>query len=155
MYGWTALLFTWNYHNIVNWLGQRSHSPWGQKESDTTMWLTHSPPIQNQKFKKIKISIQKKRRVMGQPDIIHHLMHINLCCITLLKMNPECELSCFSHVQPFVTLWTVDRQGSSVSGILQVRILEWVAMPSSRRSSRPSDWTCFWSVLHCKRVLYH
>ena len=76
---------------------------------------------------------------MGQPDIIHHLMQINLCCITLLKMNPECELSCFSHVQLFVTLWTVDRQGSSVSGILQARILEWVPMPSSRRSSRPSD----------------
>ena len=32
--------------------------------------------------------------------------------------------------------------GSSVHGILQARILEWVAMPSSRGSSRPRDWTC-------------
>ena len=32
--------------------------------------------------------------------------------------------------------------GSSVPGILQARILEWVAMPSSRGSSRPRDWTC-------------
>ena len=31
--------------------------------------------------------------------------------------------------------------GSSVHGILQVRILEWVAMPSSRGSSRPGDQT--------------
>ena len=31
--------------------------------------------------------------------------------------------------------------GSSVHGILQARILEWVAMPSSRRSSRPRDQT--------------
>ena len=31
--------------------------------------------------------------------------------------------------------------GSSVHGILQVRILEWVAMPSSRRSSQPRDRT--------------
>ena len=31
--------------------------------------------------------------------------------------------------------------GSSVSGILQTRILEWVAMPSSRGSSQPRDWT--------------
>ena len=30
---------------------------------------------------------------------------------------------------------------SSVHGILQARILEWVAMLSSRRSSRPRDWT--------------
>ena len=29
--------------------------------------------------------------------------------------------------------------GSSVHGILQARILEWVAMPSSRRSSWPRD----------------
>ena len=29
--------------------------------------------------------------------------------------------------------------GSSVHGILQARTLEWVAMPSSRRSSPPRD----------------
>ena len=32
-------------------------------------------------------------------------------------------------------------QGSSVHGIFQARILEWVAVPSSRASSRPRDWT--------------
>ena len=32
--------------------------------------------------------------------------------------------------------------GSSVPGILQARIPEWVAMPSSRGSSRPMDRTC-------------
>ena len=32
--------------------------------------------------------------------------------------------------------------GSSVHGILQVRALEWVAMPSSRGSSRPRDQAC-------------
>ena len=31
--------------------------------------------------------------------------------------------------------------GSSVHGILQARILEWVAMPFSRGSSWPRDWT--------------
>ena len=31
--------------------------------------------------------------------------------------------------------------GSSVHGILQARILEWVAMPFSRGSSQPKDWT--------------
>ena len=31
--------------------------------------------------------------------------------------------------------------GSSVHGILQARILEWVAMSSSRGSSQPRDWT--------------
>ena len=31
--------------------------------------------------------------------------------------------------------------GSSVHGILQARILEWVAMPSSRGSSQTWEWT--------------
>ena len=31
--------------------------------------------------------------------------------------------------------------GSSVHGTLQARILEWVAIPFSRRSSQPRDWT--------------
>ena len=31
--------------------------------------------------------------------------------------------------------------GSSVHGILQARILEWVAIPFSKGSSQPSNWT--------------
>ena len=46
--------------------------------------------------------------------------------------------------------------GSSVHGILQARILEWVAAPSSRGSSRPWDRTCI-SYVSCtgRWVLYH
>ena len=47
----------------------------------------------------------------------------------------------FSHVQLFVTPWTVARQPPLSVGILQARILEWVAMPSFRGSSRPRDRT--------------
>ena len=32
--------------------------------------------------------------------------------------------------------------GSSVHGIFQARLLEWVAISSSRRSSQPREWTC-------------
>ena len=39
--------------------------------------------------------------------------------------------------------------GSSVHGILQARILKWVAMPFSRGSSQPRDWTrVSYSLLH-------
>ena len=46
--------------------------------------------------------------------------------------------------------------GFSVHGIFQARILEWVAMPSSRRSPQPRDWTGV-SDVSCigKQVLYH
>jgi len=46
-----------------------------------------------------------------------------------------CVLSCFSRVQLFVTPWTVAWQATLQAGILQARILEWVAIPSSRGSS--------------------
>ena len=39
-----------------------------------------------------------------------------------------------SHIRHFLTPWTVH-------GILQARILEWVAYPFSRESSRPRNWT--------------
>ena len=42
-----------------------------------------------------------------------------------------------SHVRLFATLWTVACEASLSMGILQARILEWVAMPSSRGSSNP------------------
>ena len=50
-------------------------------------------------------------------------------------------LSHFSCVQLFAILWAVAHQAPSVHGILQARILEWVAMPSSRGSSQPMDQT--------------
>ena len=44
-------------------------------------------------------------------------------------------LSHFSRVQLFMTPWTVALRAPLSMGILQARILEWVAMPSSRGSS--------------------
>ena len=46
--------------------------------------------------------------------------------------------------------------GPSVHGILQARILGWVTMPSSRRSSQPRDQTCI-SCIFCngRWILYH
>ena len=44
--------------------------------------------------------------------------------------------------------------GSTVHGILQARILEWVDIPFSRESSRLGDWTQISpGLLHCSRFL--
>ena len=45
--------------------------------------------------------------------------------------------------------------GSSVHGVLQARMLEWVAMSSSRGSSRPRDRTYVSCLLHCRQVVYY
>ena len=57
-----------------------------------------------------------------------------------------------------LTLWDpmdYSPPGSSVHGMLQARILEWVAMPSSKWSSQPRDWTRV-SYTSCiaRQVLY-
>jgi len=51
-----------------------------------------------------------------------------------------CVLSRFNPVWLFTALWTAAHQAPPSMGILQARILEWVAILSSRGSSPPSDW---------------
>jgi len=41
----------------------------------------------------------------------------------------------------FATPWAVAHKAPLIHGILQARILEWVAMPFSRGSSQSRDWT--------------
>ena len=53
-----------------------------------------------------------------------------LCCALLL-----------SHIRLFVISWTVACPAPLSMGILQAKILGWVAMPSSRASSQPRDRT--------------
>ena len=48
-----------------------------------------------------------------------------------------CVLNHFIHVQFFVDTMECSPQGSSVHGILQARILEWVALPFSRDLPNP------------------
>ena len=56
--------------------------------------------------------------------------HIGVKSINSLALS-------FSHVQFFATSMDYRPLGSSVPGILQTKILEWVTMTSSRGSSRP------------------
>ena len=53
-------------------------------------------------------------------------LYIFICCAQLIQ-------SCLTICNPM----DCSRPGSSVQGILQTKILEWVAMPSSRGSSQP------------------
>ena len=73
---------------------------------------------------------------------------------TVSKWHVPCVLS---RVRLFVTPWTVCYlPGFSVHGILQARILEWVAISYSRGSSQPGNWTYTSYVSFIgRRILYH
>ena len=72
-------------------------------------------------------------------------MNIGWCC----RLNHMCVLAkslqlCLTFFYPM----DCRLPGSSVHGILWARILEWVAMPSSRRPSLPRNWTHVSCFLH-------
>ena len=61
----------------------------------------------------------------------------------LIGWSSICVLCMLSHFSPVQLCDPMDCSppDSSLHGILQSRILEWVAMPSSRESFWPRDWT--------------
>ena len=66
-------------------------------------------------------------------EVLHHLRYFLktvylLCNCNKMKVAQSCPTLC-------------DPMDYTVHGILQARILEWVAMPFSRGSSQPRDWT--------------
>ena len=58
----------------------------------------------------------------------------------MFRLFCHCAVLCLVS-QLCLTPWTVACQAPLSMGILQARILEWVAMPSSRGSSQPRDRT--------------
>ena len=74
----------------------------------------------------------------------------------VLSLPSKCMVSWFSRVQPYETLRTVGCQAPLSMGSLQARILEWIALPSSKGSSRPRDQIHIPYVSSIGRqVLYH
>ena len=67
-----------------------------------------------------------------------------MVCVCIYVCICVCVCVCVLVAQSCLTLCDpidCSPPGSSVHGILQARILEWVAIPFSRRSSQARDWT--------------
>ena len=96
---------------------------------------------------------QTREQLLAFSTVHRHLRHahvnykIQYLCVCVLVAQ-----SCPTLCNP------MDRSppGSSVHGILHARILEWIAIPFSRVSSRPKDQTCV-SCISCigRQILYH
>ena len=84
------------------------------------------------------------------------LLSVSISTIACNVAIVRCGLS---HVQLFATPWTVALSGSSVHGIFQARILEWVAISSFKGSSQgsadDSHVSCIgrWVLCHCASML--
>ena len=74
--------------------------------------------------------------------------HFLLQC-TKVKRESEVAHSCLTCSDPM----DYSLPGSSIHGILQARVLEWVAIAFSKGSSRPRDRTCVSCI--GRQILYH
>ena len=63
---------------------------------------------------------------------------VSVCCVSVCWCHCSLTKSCLTLCDPM----DCSLPGSSVHGILQARILEWVAIPLSRGSSQPRDQAC-------------
>ena len=93
-----------------------------------------------------------------QPRVLGKTSSQKMWCLMSRRLIRTCVISCRASMRAkslqscliLCNTMGCSPPGSSVHGILKARILEWVAMPSSRGSSQPRD-----RLLHCRRILYH
>ena len=71
--------------------------------------------------------------------------------VLVLEMRAKSIQSCLTLCDPM----DCSLLSCPVCGILQTRILEWVAIPSSRVSSRTGDRTLLSCLLHWQASFYH
>ena len=96
-------------------------------------------------------------RLFATPWTIARQASPSRCLKPHMLSNPACvQAKSLQSCPTLCHLWTVARQAPLSMGILQERILEWVAMPSSRESFWPRDQTNI-SCISCigRWVLYH
>ena len=101
----------------------------------STSKLWSAPPVELEKMPSYLLGCTVRsvlRQCCWAPKVLESLEIFVLCV---------CVQSCPTFCDPM----DCSPLGSPVPGILQARILEWVAMPSSRASSQPRGQICiFW-----------
>ena len=113
--------------------------------SERDVWREKGPPHGNGLDFSWEIPGVKKRRRVKLSMIWGKILN-PLLCVCVCDSRPQ---SCLTLCDPK----DYSSSGSSVHGILQARMLEWVVIPFSRgifpsQGSNPH-------LLHCRQILYH
>ena len=98
-----------------------------------------------------KLPVDQRRKVVycrltelswNKPiDVYYILEKMRVCSVRCLSLLSKRKVLIAQLCPTLCDPMDCSPPGSSVHGILQARILEWVAIPFSRGSSRPRDWT--------------
>ena len=117
---------------------------------------SHSCSSNSQEARNQLFSILKHFLIDQQPVSLALCNSCDLIIVTDICSGSSTHILCAARsvAQSCLTLrdpMDCSPPGSSVHGILQARMLEWVALPSSRGSSQPRDQT---QVLYYRQILY-
>ena len=139
-----------------------STSVWTLAGSPRTKWLRMreflKSGVHSKKKKRKRERNREKEEVLQQKKSAVPKKRPALCRIQQNQLHAFKMWTFWNCVclvaQLCLTLWDpmgCGLPGYSVHGVLQTRILEWVAMPSSKGFSQPRDST---EVSYCRRILY-
>ena len=144
------LWISWNYSSELNLPSHFGDS----LPMQTSYFPSHHPVLTLQAArnlcpKSFRTSFSSSWRVLGTQkaptgysEMTHVLLEVDYPSVLSwnLSRSPELMHAC---TVVFDSLWPHGLQPttSSIQGICQARILGWAAMPSSRTSSWPRDWT--------------
>ena len=119
--------------------------------SSEELWLliTHSPTIRDTVLSTLLLISRLLHHPILLSQLLHHLYN------QALHLNSHLFLCVFSRIRLFETM-DCSWPGSSVHGNFQTRIVEWVAISSSRGSSWSKDQTHIsWISCTDRQILYH
>ena len=117
----TPVFLPWEFQGQKSLVG---YSPRGCKAMDTTEWLTHMHAVS----RSIHITVA---------STVSFSLWLIFQCVYVLKVKVLVAQSCLTLCNSMDYSWI----GSSVHGILQARILQWVAISFSGGYSRLRDGT--------------
>ena len=144
---------------LVLWRSFSSFHPPISLHSSVVQWLiflclsghltpsfTHLSPY-FQQLPGDSVGFSVKAKIHGGPVVETSCFRCRGCGFhpCLGDQDARCPWLCaqlLSRVRPFAVPWDCSPPGSSVHGISQARILEWVAISYFRASSQPRDWAC-------------
>ena len=126
-------------------LNSRMQAPWGQKFL-SLLFNAMSPKNQNSAHRK-EISSKHLHNKQQTPPLSHNVIVDKYLSVVpfIYKTKTISEQQCMTHTVSMLShIWLCNctngsLQGSSVHGISQARILEWVAISFSRGSFQPRD----------------
>ena len=91
-------------------------------------------------FGRETLLVSRKQKVKNQ-SFQWSQQHVAYCSPNLWSPSPTCTRECVLS-PTLCDPMDCSLSGSSVHGILQARIIQWVAILFSRRSSQSRDWIC-------------